>query len=170
MTRRKFLRRVAILCRHCLRNLAYYKAGFPSGERIFEGQFLTTANGNFLDICVLEWCKLFGDPRGKHYWGKVVKDRAAFHEGLLKKCAVSEEQFKESIEEMRTYRDTFVAHLDLEARMQIPKLKIVEASVCYLYDYLLRHENEGWLFSDAPAKASMYYTENAKEGSKGYER
>ncbi len=130
---------------------------------------MVAANGNFLDICVLEWCKLFGDTRGKHYWGKVVKDPKGFFAGLLKACRVTESDFADCIKEMRTYRDTFVAHLDLDLVMQIPKLKIVEGSVSYFYDYLLAHEDEGNFFPDAPKKISVYYTRCLKEGKAGYE-
>jgi hypothetical protein len=42
-------------------------------------QFWVIINGNFLDIAVLEWCKLFGDTRGKHYFGKVISDVPAFN-------------------------------------------------------------------------------------------
>ncbi len=66
MTRRERLRQVKILCCHFLRNLAFYKAGWRKGELIFKDQFWVNANGNFIDVCVLEWCKLFGDKRGQH--------------------------------------------------------------------------------------------------------
>lgn len=87
MTHKEHVRRAAILCCHCLRNLAFYKAGWRDGEFIIKEpyQFWTNVNGNFMDICVLEWCKLFTDKkRGKHYWGKVITDGASFFDGLLK--------------------------------------------------------------------------------------
>ncbi len=83
MTRNQLLRRVGILCCHCLRNIAYYKEGWRSGKLIFRDQFWVTINGNFMDICVIEWCKLFGDTRGKHYWGKVITEKDKFLTGLL---------------------------------------------------------------------------------------
>ena len=69
---------------------------------------------------------------------------------------------------MRAYRDTFVAHLDLEETMRIPKLAIVESSVSYLYDYLLAHQDDGGFFTDGPTKASTYYAEKSKEGTARY--
>jgi len=68
-------------------------------------------NGNFLDICVLEWCKLFGDPCGKHYWGKIISDRMGFFQGLLNELKMSESEFNAYVTEMRAYRDKYVAHL-----------------------------------------------------------
>ena len=101
MTRRQLLRRVGILCCHFLRNLAFYMAGWRKGELIFKDQFWVNANGNFLDICVLEWCKLFVDKRGKHHWRKVITDQASFYDGLLQAVNLTEAEFEAYIEIMR---------------------------------------------------------------------
>jgi hypothetical protein len=87
--RRDRLRRVVILCRSFAINLAYYRAGWSNEQKHMldpakSGNFWRVVNGNFLDICVLEWCKLFADQRGKHYWGTIVKDPAGFKAGLLR--------------------------------------------------------------------------------------
>src|SRR6266571_8412423 len=124
MTRKQHLRRVAILCCHFLRNLAFYKTGWRGGSLIFQDQFWVSVNGNFLDICVLEWCKLFGDSRGKHYWRKVISDPTAFFKGLLKKLGMTEAEFTAYINEIKKYRDKFVAHLDSELIMNIPRLDV----------------------------------------------
>lgn len=169
MTRRQRIRRVAILCCHCLRNLAFYNPGWRDGALLFKEQFWVTANGNFLDICVLEWCKLFADPRGKHYWGKVIADSAAFFDVLLKALGMTRHQLEAYVKEMRTYRDTFVAHLDSEEQMQIPKLHVARQSAAYLYDYLRANEDEGDFFIDAPDTASTLYTRFMNEGKLIYE-
>jgi hypothetical protein len=77
-TQRDRVRRAAILCVHFMRNLAYYRAGWAvrvghsgrsgSSHRVLlrnDSQFWRTVNGNCLDACILEWCKLFAEPRGK---------------------------------------------------------------------------------------------------------
>ncbi|WP_424318912.1 hypothetical protein [Candidatus Methylomirabilis sp.] len=63
--------------------MAFYRAGWRERKPIFEGQFLVNANGNFLDICVLEWCKLFGDSRAQHHWKKVTSDPDKFFRDTL---------------------------------------------------------------------------------------
>lgn len=168
MTPSQRLRRVAILCCHCLRNLAFYRAGWRTNARNFGGQFWVNANGNFLSICVLEWCKLFGDERGKHYWRKVVSDPEAFIQGLLNNAEISEAEFDNYIMEMRTYRDKFVGHLDLEEVMHIPTLTITLQSTTYLYDYLLANEGEASLFADAPQSASAFYSRFLRKGGQEY--
>jgi hypothetical protein len=61
-------RRVVRLCCSFMRNLAFHRAGMQ-GEVQFnlfarthpQGAFWREAHGNFIDICVLDWCKLFAD-------------------------------------------------------------------------------------------------------------
>lgn len=170
MTRRQRLRRVGILCCHFLRNLAFYKSGWRKGELIFKDQFWVNANGNFIDVCVLEWCKLFGDKRGQHHWQKVITDQAAFLTGLLNAVGQTEGEFEAYIKEMRTYRDKFIAHLDSEEVMNIPKLKVARKSVSFLYEYLLANEEEDNCFHDAPQKTTRFYRLFYSQGRKVYSK
>ncbi len=137
---------------------------------IFKDQFWVNANGNFIDVCVLEWCKLFGDKRGQHYWRKVITDQATFNAGLLNAVGQTEAAFEAYIEEMRTYRDKFVAHLDSEEVMNIPKLRVARKSVSFLYEYLLANEEEDNCFHDAPPKASRFYRLFYAQGRKVYSK
>ena len=118
---------------------------------------MVNANSNFLDISVLEWCKLFGDRRGKHHWRKVVANQDAFLEALLIKLKITEQEFDAYIEEMRIYRDKFIAHLDTEKIMHPPKMRVARKSVSFLYDHLLSNEQQDDCFHDAPKKASKFY-------------
>lgn len=169
MTRKQRLRRAGILSCHCLRNLAFYKAGWQDGKLIFKDQFWVNANGNFLKICVMEWCKLFGDVSGAHYWAKVISQPKDFFNGLLQGINITETEFNAYIKEMRTYRDKFIAHLDSDMIMHIPKLDVARKSAAYLYDYLLAKEDEGDFFLDAPSKASTFYQRFLKEGKSVYD-
>lgn len=169
MTRRQILRRVGILCCHCLRNLAFYEAGWQQGELIFKDQFWVNTNSNFLDICVLEWCKLFGDRRGKHHWRKVITDHASFLDDLLRTVNFNEAEFDAYIETMRDYRDKFIAHLDAEEVMHPPELAVVRKSVSFLYDYLIANQEEDACFNDAPTNASSFYKTHAVQGKRVYQ-
>lgn len=168
MIRKQRLRRVALLCCHFLRNLAYYRAGWKDGRLVLDGEFWKTVNGNFLDICVLEWCKLFGDMRGKHYWGKVITDQRAFSKALLKQLSATNAEFEAYISEMRTYRDKFVAHLDSELVMNIPKLEVAKKSVLFLYEYILTEEEDGDYFNGLPPNGSSYFAQSSREAKSMY--
>jgi hypothetical protein len=65
MSRKDRLRRVVLLCGHFARNLAYYRVGqTPEHKHLFDpaktacANFWRMANSDFLDLSVLEWCKL----------------------------------------------------------------------------------------------------------------
>jgi len=176
-TRRDRVRRAAILCIHFLRNLAYYRAGWAvrveqSGRtgawhrvlRRRESEFWRTINGNCLDICILEWCKLFAERNGKHHWRKVVVDPTAFMPGMLAHLRITEAELQTYIDEMRQYRDKFVAHLDEVQVMNIPLLRTSARSVMYLYTELTTAPETKQYLPDAPLSAGLYYALFANEG------
>jgi len=121
MSRRDRLRRVVILCREFTRNLAYFRAGrmrkhsplWDPQKNRRESAFWRTANNNFLDMCVLEWCKLFAGPKEQHHWSKIVSDPAQFEAELVSHLRVSAAAFAQEIDVMRKYRDKFLAHLHI---------------------------------------------------------
>ena len=170
MIRRQRLRRVGKLCCHFLRNLAFYEAGWRNGELIFKDQFWVNANSNFIDVCVLEWCNLFGEKRGQQNWRKVVTDQNMFLSRLLHEVDQTEVEFESYVEEIRTYRDKFVAHLDSEEVMNIPKLSVARKGVSYLYEYLLANEEEDNCFHDAPQNASLLYEQYYSLGNMVYSK
>ena len=168
MNRRTRLRRTGILCMHFVRNAAYYRAwnAAPVGRR--RKQFWRTLNGNFIDICMLEWCKLFGDLKAQHHWSKCVADAATFLKGLYEHTGLEETEFESFRLEVRSYRDKFVAHLDELNEMQIPRLQPALDSVRYLYGYLLQHEDNVNAFYDAPQSAYLRYQEHLREGREAH--
>jgi hypothetical protein len=74
LTRRERLRRVVILSASFARNVAYFRAGQNQTGSAARSPshpcsaFWTQVSANFLDISVLEWCKLLGDEKDKHFW------------------------------------------------------------------------------------------------------
>ena len=141
LTERQRVRRVAILCHHCLGNIACYRAGWKTGRlrlRV-ERQFWIGANGAFLDIAVLEWCKLFTEYKGKHHWKAIIVDAAKFRKGLRAKLGLSGGEFEKYARTVLHYRDKFIAHLDDDLKMRPPIMWPARRSAAYLYDYLLSH-------------------------------
>lgn len=157
MQRRDRVRRSLILCSHCLRNIAFYRVGWRRSESKRRDQFWVTVNGNFLDHAVLEWCKVFADRKGRHHWSVVVSNPVQFERDLLKRLQLSAQDFATYIIEMRAYRDKFIAHLDAEPVMQIPRLRMARRSVAFLYDHLLNQEDDGGFFPERPFAARRYY-------------
>lgn len=165
MNRSEKARRVAILCCHCARNAAYYRAGWQPNIRL-KNDFWVSVNGNFLDLMALDWCKLFTDRGGKHHWRKVAPDIDGFLPGLRDAVNATSEEFDFCQAEMKTYRDKFVAHLDNEPEMKIPKLTMAIESLFYLYASV-RNEYADDL-ADAPATLRHYYRTRVAYGKAFY--
>lgn len=165
----KRLRRVLILCIHCARNAIFYRQGWKGKKPMFGGQLLITANSNFLDIAVLEWCKLFADPKGKHHWTKVVPDRTAFECAFLTDLSLGPDELEAFIKNVRQYRDRFLAHLDDDEKMNIPNLDIIIASVSFLYQHLMSHEAKG-LVHDGDATLNGNISAWSRDAKDFYQR
>jgi hypothetical protein len=156
MARRDRLRRVSILCAEFARNLAYYRVGQSQSGSVVHApshrqtSFWRQANGNFLDVSVLAWCKLLGDNKGKHFWRRIVADPVAFEAGLLAHLKMTNAEFGIVVDAMRHYRDKFVAHLDSDLVMQIPTLSAAQSAVWFYHDHVVRHEGTGGELNGLP--------------------
>ena len=149
-------RRAALLCVHFVRNLAFYRAGWKNGQPIFpKHDIWATINSNFLDVAVLEWCKLFADNTARHDWRKVVVAPGAFMPQFLLDTGTSQSEWAVYLGEMRTYRDKFIAHLDEDPTMNIPSMDLAEKSIQYFYD-TIKGEQSSDVFIDLPANLRDY--------------
>ncbi len=175
MSRDDRLRRVLILCCSFARNLAYYRVGrtkkylhLQSPEPSSTFTFWRAVSGNFIDICVLEWCKLFADPKGKHHWKNVLADPDSFRATLFQHLGTDEHQFAKETEIMLRYRDKFIAHLDSDRIMNIPALENPKKAVWFYYGYLLR--NEAVNSAGLPIDLDAGYIQTEDEARKVYQR
>jgi hypothetical protein len=133
--------------------------------------FWTQVSANFLDISVLEWCKLLGDEKDKHYWRNVVTDPAAFEASLLANLEMEASDFLDLGKKMRRYRDKFVAHLDSDAKMDIPQLTAPLAANSFYHGHMVRVEAAaGDLFglADTSEKFANGYEHCFKEAQRAY--
>ena len=172
MPRKDRLRRVVILCRDFARNLAYYRVGQRDEHRsLFDpaknasATFWRVTNSNCIDVCVLEWCKLFADKNGKHYWGRIVTDHDGFQAALLGHLELEAAAFHEEIEAMRRYRDKFLAHLDSDYTMNIPTLEIAKRAVWFYHAHIVAREAKAGDLEGLPVELDPGYDES--EGGAG---
>ena len=161
-------RRAALLCVHFTRNLAYYRAGWDAGEPMFpKNDLWSTVNSNFLDIAVLDWCKLFADKRALHCWRKVVVDPSSFLPQLYSDCGASKRDWDEYVCGMREYRNKFLAHLDKKNLMHIPEMDLAQFAIYYLYDTMRAEQIDGVL-NNLPRRLREYSDECALSAAKFY--
>lgn len=168
LTRKERIRRVVILCVLFMRNLAYFRGAYevPEGWRnddlvLPDASFWRTVANNALDMCVLEFCKLFADERGRHAWRTIVSDPKDFEASLMQRLEFTDEQYRSYLETFRIYRNKFVAHLDDRRTMDIPGLDAAKLAVQHLHAWIVAKECEpGWL---------DYETDSAEKLAAGYE-
>lgn len=164
MTKNERVRRAAKLCCYCAGNVAYYRAWWKGKKLVTNDAFFVNANSNALDIAVLEWCKLFTDPGGKHRWRKVVPETGEFLPELCAQLKIDENCFEEHCLKMKTYRDKFLAHLDEDRFMDIPDLTITLNSVVFLFGILRSEYSE--MLIDAPSDLRQFYRERLAHGKR----
>jgi hypothetical protein len=117
-----------------------------TGDLKHSTEYGKTVNGNMIDIAVLEWCKLFADRNGHHHWHQFVQGDAHRKQSCLvlaKAACLEVNAFLRYLDEMRTYRDKFVAHLDELSLMVIPRLEPGLKSSFFLYKYIHHDAPEG---------------------------
>lgn len=140
--------RIALLCCHTVRNAAYCQARTQRMKKQRpEDEYWKTVDGNFFDLSVLEWSKLFGEWNGHHHWRTVIEDRDSFWQGLLNDLTITKPEFESFREEVAEYRDRFVAHLDEDKIMKLPLLANIIKSSSFLYTHLKENEKQAL---DAP--------------------
>ncbi len=170
MDKHQLLRRTGKLCLFAVRNFAYSRAAHDAQSKWRYQQFWIAVANNALDIGILEWCKVFADKKAEHAWRRSINDQALFLAELLTHLRLTESMFDAYLQEMRTYRDKFVAHLDRENQMNIPDLSAAIKSAQFLYKWLVDKEDDGGAFSDSPSDAVGYFRDSFAEAQNVYSK
>ena len=138
-------RRVVLLCCSFMRNLAFHRAGrdIEVQRKLLnpkrpQAAFWREVHGNFFDISVLDWCKLFADNKGKHHWRRVVENPDCFEADLHATLGGTADMFTTLITNIKGYRDKFVAHLDEERAVLLPALEAAKSAVVFLHERLVQ--------------------------------
>jgi len=137
--------------------MASYRGGWNGRVLTRTDEFWKRVNGNFLDIAVLEWCKLFADNRGAHCWRNILTHPDHFYADLLAHLELSSADFEDYCGGVRTYRDKFVAHLDADPIAKYPRLNVAIESTKYLFTYLRANEDGGDYFEGLPLNLDSAY-------------
>jgi hypothetical protein len=126
--------------------MAYYRTGWLEEHRHLLNEanpnhhFWLQVNENFLDMCVLEWCKLFGSDKEKHHWSNVVTDARTFEAELLRHLGINDQQLKVQVKIMLRYRDQWVAHQDYKLTGLYPTLELPKKAIWFYYTWIVEHE------------------------------
>jgi hypothetical protein len=162
-------RRVASLCCHCIRNTAYHKAWGESGRPHTDKDFWVNATGNFIDIAVMEWCKLFAEWDSPYHYRKVAAVRKDFREAMLKRLGKSQAEWDAYVSGVKIYRDKYIAHWEEKPpKLTVPALDLARDSAIFLMDWLTeRSENDAnW---PAPQDGTAFYEQRKEHALAAYD-
>jgi hypothetical protein len=140
------VRRVVLICCSVAQNVTFYRAAMTAPASIRsdhhpEAAFLRRTINNFLDVAVLDWCKLFGSQRSeKHHWRRVVSDVTRFEQALFRELGTNADMFGALVKKILYYRDTFIAHLDNDLVMNVPELNLALKAVTFYHRHIVEHE------------------------------
>jgi len=166
MTDARLARRQAVLSCAIIRNIAFYYAGWITGNRQVRLKDDTdlgrTINSNFIDVAVLEWSKLFVDWDARHHWRRFVQGteaRTAFRTGLLATIGLDRPAWEQYHADVKSYRDRFIAHLDDDDVMIPPRRRVALDSTVFFYEYLVSNAPVGAIVGRLPRDLRGYYEE-----------
>jgi len=164
------IRRAINLCTLFTLNMAYYRASFRNSKYIGgNNNFSITISGNFIDISIVEWCKLFGSYDEDHHWMNLVGDNAEqFRNAMLVQVGMTESEFRQYHQSMKNYRDVFVTHWDDDGMGNIPPLDKAFECVVFLHEYIFTHFKSSDALYDKVKDLRSYYEEGFKEAQKCY--
>ena len=123
-----------------------------------EFEFWIATHNAFLDLAILDWCKLFTETSGVHHWRASVIDYAGFERSFFASSGLSDEQFAHYCDNLRTYRNRFLAHLDKHNAHRLPTLTVARVSTKALLHWLVCVEDHSGILSDAPSDPEQFYS------------
>lgn len=150
---------------YVVRNISYHRSLEKHNDSLEQNYWIIIYN-NFLDVAVLEWCKVFGSRNNATHWSKNVIDQDAFREGLLARLQITQQEWEEYWEQIKGYRDKYVAHHEFSPKIsQYPDFNYALVS-CYFYYEILIKELRLLNVYDYPDDLKEYYNnslDQAKE-------
>lgn len=108
--------------------------------------------GNFLDMSVIEWCKLFGSDHEENqpaHWKNVVPqdEHEDFRRGLITAVGVDQAEWLRYWQKVKEYRDNHAAHFNVkylspENDPHYPDLDLALEAAYFYYERILEVLND----------------------------
>ena len=160
--REKLLRRVGLKCADFARQLSYHRA-LNEHKDGFKLNFWIYVFNNAIDIAVLDWFHLFGYHNDDLHWKQVVADIDSFRQQLFCQVNMTEDEWKSYREEIKTYRDKDIAHIEVRPTSHVPEMSIaLQAVTCY-YEHVLNELTGFGDYSNWPEDLSEYYQRSLEQ-------
>ena len=156
------LRRVGLKCADFARQLSYHRVlnDYKDGFKLY---FWIYVFNNAIDLAVLDWFHLFGYHNDDLHWKQVVADIDAFRNQLLSHVNMTENEWKLYREEIKTYRDKDVAHIEVRPTSHVPEMSVAQKAVTYYYENVLKELTGFGDYSHWPKDLSDYHQRSMEQ-------
>lgn len=144
-----------------LQHLAFYRSvKVELDKQTVKSNFWAMTCNAHLEAAILDWCKVFGSvgPNPTH-WKKTAGQtpeaaQEEFREIVFIKTGFKKPDWDNYHEQMRTFRDSYVAHLDVA---KIPPVPLLDQAlkVAFAYDQWIRKQIEPSII-DGPRLEQLY--------------
>lgn len=156
------LRRAGLKCADFARQLSYHRA-LNDHKDGFKLNFWIYVFNNSIDLAVLDWFHLFGYHNDDLHWKQIVADVDSFRQKLFNHVHMTEDQWNSYREEIKTYRDKDVAHIEVRPKSQVPEMSIALKAATYYYEYVLE-ELKGFAdYRNWPQNLDEYHQKSFKQ-------
>lgn len=131
-----------------VRYYTYYQSLRGAPQSIGDSDFWDEVSTAFLGSATLAWCKVFGSCRSDLHWSKLIKNipkkvKEDFINRIYKTTHLNEESYKKLRNYIKTLRDKYFAHTDLNWQQHIwnspdfeNAFKIAKVYECWVNDLL----------------------------------
>lgn len=140
---------------YVIRNAANFQSLVKYKDDFKQNYWILIYN-NFLDIAVLEWCKVFGTDSEPTHWKTIVNDHTAFREGLLNCIGLDENEWSAFWENVNSYRNNIIAHFKKVDDLSYPFLDVIIKSSFYYYKWLQKELETHGIIQE-PEDLENYY-------------
>jgi hypothetical protein len=104
-----------------VQHLAYYKGLKIASDRITDHKvFWASTTDSHLKLATIAWCNVFGSHKEDMHWTKTLAGKTVqqayddFYFRVLAKTGFSQPEWEDYHRAMLTFRDKYVAHVDLQ--------------------------------------------------------
>lgn len=159
------LRRVGLKCADFARQLSFHRAlnDYRDG---FKLNFWVYVFNNAIDLAVLDWFHLFGYHNDDLHWKQIVADIDSFRNQLFCHVNMTENEWKLYREEIKTYRDKDIAHIEVRPTSHAPEMSIALKAVTYYYENVLKELTGFGDYSNWPKDLSDYHQRSLEQAKR----
>ena len=137
-----------------VKHLTYYRC-ILRAKLAEKSEFFTVACNACLYVATIAWCNVFGSRKSDLHWSKTIRNipeeiEQDFKDRVYRSTGLNEEEYRDYQSSIKTWRDEYVAHTDLNWEADIPIVPHFDNALTVAKEY------ERWVMELLPKEGSFY--------------